>query len=70
MNGRPPAAGSARDIPRTFRVTQRENLSLEQQAADRGFKEVSAYLRWLVKQDASAALDAHNKRGKGSVWDD
>lgn len=70
MNGRPPAAGSSRDIPRTFRVTQRENLAMEQQAADRGFTDVSAYLRWLVKQDTDAATAAHTKRKSKRFFDD
>ena len=67
MNGRPPAAGKARLVPRTFRLTQGENVNLEQQAADRGFGNVSDYLRYLVQQDERKAA---TKRESKRPWDE
>lgn len=60
----------ARLIPRTFRLTDAENLALEQQSADRGFGNTSAYLRWLIAQDAGAAVEARAGRKKRRPWDD
>lgn len=70
MNGRPSEVGHARLIPRTFRLTQAENVNLEQQSADRGFGNPSAYLRWLVQEDASASAQARVDRKRRRPWDD
>ncbi len=68
MSGRPPAVGKARLIPRTFRLTESENVNLEQQAADRGFGSASEYLRWLVRNDETAAVEKKARKPR-RPWD-
>lgn len=67
MKGRPTDAGKPRTIPRTFRLTEGENVNLEQQAADRGFSSVSDYLRYLVHEDEPKAI---GKRANKRPWDE
>lgn len=62
---RPPESGEARDVPRTFRLTQAENAKLEQQAFDRGFDDASSYLRTLIKEDAKPKDEKKSRR----PWD-
>lgn len=59
---RPAEAGDARQVARTFRLTQGENASMEQQAADRGFASPSAYIRFLIREDAGK--EPKRKEGK------
>lgn len=49
--GRPSAAGRPRENAITARFTQQETESLDNQRAQRGFGDRSAYLRHLVRED-------------------
>lgn len=61
---RRPDTGVARSKPVTFRMTERECMQLEKQAADRGMNGVSSYIRFLVREDMGPAAVARKRREK------
>lgn len=58
-SGRTPETGSARSVPVTVRLSPGEMAQMEAQRVDRQFVTASAYLRWLVKNDATPEEPSH-----------
>lgn len=50
--GRPDLGSAARGTVMSLRVSPSEKARIERQAAARGAKDASGYLRWLINQDA------------------
>ena len=62
--GRTPEQGTPRGKPISFRLTEREEIQLAQQQADRGFITASAYIRYLIREDQVEAAHERKTRGR------
>lgn len=61
---REPTGTGRRDHPLAIRFSDREIAQVEQQRADRGFKSISDYIRWLIRSDMVAATAARDYKRK------